>query len=140
MQYGHKTRFDTDEPEEDEEESEDEGGQWGGLEGIGAEVVKRKEKNKWDKEIVPFENLEWNKVTALIDPEDQPLTTCTFSSLFLSRLQANKGDRCSRLLGHRHPRSLLAHRLPIRPHACSERRDPFARQARSQVDSVHGNE
>lgn len=30
----------------------------------------------WDEEIVPFDELEWSKVTAIIDPEHMPLTTC----------------------------------------------------------------
>lgn len=36
-----------------------------------------KEKKEWDLEIVPFEDLEWEKVTNIIDPENMPLTTCT---------------------------------------------------------------
>lgn len=35
-----------------------------------------KEEKEWDLEIVPFEDLEWEKVTNIIDPENMPLTTC----------------------------------------------------------------
>lgn len=76
--YGHKTRFDGDKLDEGLESEDD--GPWGGLDVVGTEApVKRKPKKKWDEEIVPFAELEWAKVTSIIDPEDQPLVTCEYS-------------------------------------------------------------
>lgn len=89
--YGHKTRFEGQDSadtrsssasgvDDDPSSSSDE--LWGGLGGIDAEAGERriahkaaKAKKRWDNEIIPFSQLEWNKITNLVDPEDQPLVT-----------------------------------------------------------------
>ncbi|KAM0749917.1 hypothetical protein T439DRAFT_42353 [Meredithblackwellia eburnea MCA 4105] len=72
--YGHRTRFEGDGERERAEDSEEEEG--GGL--MSAlnivEHGEKKEKRKWDEDIVLFKDLEWEKVTEKIDPEDQRLT------------------------------------------------------------------
>lgn len=42
-----------------------------------ADAIKEKErlKTEWENEIVPFDELGWSKVTSLVEPEDQLLTT-----------------------------------------------------------------
>jgi hypothetical protein len=82
--YGHGAQFEGDARRSPTVTDE---GEWGGLGGIELEEneYKRgknrkkteKEKKEWDLEIVPFEELEWEKVTNIIDPENMPLTTCT---------------------------------------------------------------
>lgn len=37
----------------------------------------------WDNEIIPFDQLDWRKVTNLVEPEDLPLTTCKLIALSL---------------------------------------------------------
>lgn len=55
-----------------------------GLEGVATRIAeKRLARSKWDEEIVPLAELEWAKVTAIIDSEDQTLTTCTSLILLL---------------------------------------------------------
>lgn len=80
--YGHRAHFDGDEIANDAGVEDGNDSPWGGLEGVGTGFAeKRPTRKKWDEEIVPFAELEWSKVTTIIDPEDQTLTTCAFSIL-----------------------------------------------------------
>lgn len=81
--YGHKTRFEN-ETISTEVVVKDEG-VWGGLNemGDGLEDLLEKEQKSRDDEIILFVDLDWTKVTSLINPEDQILTTCMFILIVL---------------------------------------------------------
>ncbi|KAK4701674.1 tRNA-specific adenosine deaminase 3, partial [Phenoliferia sp. Uapishka_3] len=72
--YGHKAVFNGNGDVGDS--SDEDEGPWGGLDGLDDLVVEKpRDRKKWDQEIVPFDELEWSKVTSMIDPENQPLIT-----------------------------------------------------------------
>lgn len=76
--YGHRTRFEGVGDAMNEIPSEIGDDLWGGLDALTAEEETAERARKWDDEIVPFAELGWVKVTSLVNPEDQVLTTCVY--------------------------------------------------------------